>query len=61
MRVRVKFFAILRERAGKGEALEEIADGSTVAGLRFLLISWITPSTLSVRSFIGTTRSDFVR
>lgn len=33
MRVRVKFFAILRERAGKGEASEEIADGSTVADL----------------------------
>ena len=33
MRVRVKFFAILRERAGTGEASEEIADGSTVADL----------------------------
>ena len=33
MRVRVKFFAILRERAGTGEASKEIADGSTVAEL----------------------------
>ena len=33
MRVRVKFFAILRERAGTGEASKEIAEGSTVAEL----------------------------
>jgi sulfur-carrier protein len=33
MRVRVKFFAILRERAGAGEVSKEIADGSTVADL----------------------------
>jgi len=33
MRVRVKFFAILRERAGTGEASKEINDGSTVAEL----------------------------
>ncbi|HEY7220031.1 MAG TPA: MoaD/ThiS family protein [Candidatus Binatia bacterium] len=33
MKVRVKFFAILRERAGASEVLKEIADGSTVADL----------------------------
>ena len=33
MRVRIKFFAILRERAGTGEASKEIAAGSTVADL----------------------------
>jgi molybdopterin converting factor subunit 1 len=33
MRVRIKFFAILRERAGTGEVSKEIADGSTVAEL----------------------------
>ena len=33
MKVRVKFFAILRERAGAGEVSKEIADGSTVADL----------------------------
>ena len=33
MRVRIKFFAILRERAGTGEASKEIAEGSTVAEL----------------------------
>ena len=33
MKVRIKFFAILRERAGMGEASKEIADGSTVADL----------------------------
>ena len=33
MKVRVKFFAILRERAGMGEVAKEIADGSTVAEL----------------------------
>ena len=33
MRVRIKFFAILRERAGLGEASKEIAEGSTVADL----------------------------
>lgn len=33
MKVRVKFFAILRERAGSGEVTKEIADGSTVKDL----------------------------
>jgi molybdopterin converting factor subunit 1 len=33
MRVRIKFFAILRERAGTGEVSKEVADGSTVAEL----------------------------
>jgi molybdopterin converting factor subunit 1 len=33
MRVRIKFFAILRERAGTGEVSKEIADGTTVADL----------------------------
>ncbi|HME61982.1 MAG TPA: molybdopterin converting factor subunit 1 [Candidatus Binatia bacterium] len=33
MKVRVKFFAILRERAGTGELLKELPDGATVADL----------------------------
>ena len=33
MKVRVKFFAILRERAGTAEAVKEMADGSSVADL----------------------------
>ena len=33
MRVKVKFFAILRERVGSGEITKEIRDGSTVAEL----------------------------
>jgi molybdopterin converting factor subunit 1 len=33
MKVRVKFFAILRERVGASEVLKEVADGSTVADL----------------------------
>jgi len=33
MKVRVKFFAILRERAGAAEISKEISDGSTVAQL----------------------------
>jgi molybdopterin converting factor subunit 1 len=33
MKVRVKFFAILRERAGISEVAKEIAEGSTVADL----------------------------
>lgn len=33
MKVRVKFFAILRERAGTSEAVREVASGSTVADL----------------------------
>ena len=33
MKVRVKFFAILRERAGTAEVAKEIAEGSTVADL----------------------------
>ena len=33
MKVRVKFFAILRERAGASEVSKEIADGSTVTDL----------------------------
>ena len=33
MKVRVKFFAILRERAGTAEVVKEVADGSTVADL----------------------------
>ncbi len=33
MKVKVKFFAILRERVGKGEITTEIRDGSTVAEL----------------------------
>jgi sulfur-carrier protein len=33
MKVRVKFFAILRERAGSAAVTRELADGSTVADL----------------------------
>jgi molybdopterin converting factor subunit 1 len=33
MKVQVKFFAILRERAGTGEITKEIREGSTVADL----------------------------
>ena len=33
MKVKVKFFAILRERAGTGEITKEIRKGSTVAEL----------------------------
>ncbi len=33
MKVKVKFFAILRERAGAGEITKEIEAGSTVADL----------------------------
>ena len=33
MKVRVKFFAILRERAGAGEVTQEIQEGSTVRDL----------------------------
>jgi len=33
MKVRIKFFAILRERAGTGELLKEVPDGATVADL----------------------------
>jgi molybdopterin converting factor subunit 1 len=33
MKVRVKFFAILRERAGAAEATKDLQDGSTVADL----------------------------
>ena len=33
MKVRVKFFAILRERAGTSTATKELADGGTVADL----------------------------
>lgn len=33
MKVRVKFFAILRERAGNSAVIRELADGSTVADL----------------------------
>jgi molybdopterin converting factor subunit 1 len=33
MKVKVKFFAILRERAGTAEAVKEIEEGSSVAKL----------------------------
>jgi molybdopterin converting factor subunit 1 len=33
MKVKVKFFAILKERAGTGELIKEINEGSTVAEL----------------------------
>lgn len=33
MRIRVKFFAILRERAGTAEVIKEIGEGSTVSDL----------------------------
>ena len=33
MKVKVKFFAILRERAGATEVLKEISDGCTIADL----------------------------
>ena len=33
MKVRVKFFAILRERAGTAEVIKEMAEGSSVADL----------------------------
>ena len=37
MRVRVKLFAVLRERAGESEAMLELPDGATVAVARDLL------------------------
>jgi molybdopterin converting factor subunit 1 len=33
MKVKIKFFAILRERAGAGEIAKEIEEGSTVGDL----------------------------
>ena len=33
MKVRVKFFAILRQRAGTSEVIKELADGATVGEL----------------------------
>ena len=33
MKVRVKFFAILRERAGTAEVIQELSEGATVADL----------------------------
>ena len=33
MKVRVKFFAILRERAGTAEVTQELSDGATVGDL----------------------------
>ena len=33
MKVRVRFFAILRERAGTAEVIKEIQDGNTVGDL----------------------------
>lgn len=33
MRIKVKFFAILRERAGTAEVIKEIGEGSTVSDL----------------------------
>jgi molybdopterin converting factor subunit 1 len=33
MKIRIKFFAILRERAGTAEVTKELASGSTVADL----------------------------
>jgi sulfur-carrier protein len=33
MKVRIKFFAVLRERVGMGEVSKEVAEGSTVADL----------------------------
>jgi len=33
MKVKVKFFAMLRERAGTAELLKEIEDGTTIAQL----------------------------
>jgi molybdopterin converting factor subunit 1 len=33
MKVKVKFFAILRERAGTAEVIKDIQEGSTVADL----------------------------
>jgi molybdopterin converting factor subunit 1 len=37
MKVRVKFFAILRERAGVADVSKEVAEGSTVADLWHLV------------------------
>jgi len=37
MKVKVKLFAILRERAGAGEVIKEIGEGSTVADLWAML------------------------
>jgi molybdopterin converting factor subunit 1 len=37
MKVKIKFFAMLRERAGAGEVMKEIRDGSTVADLWAML------------------------
>lgn len=33
MKIKVKFFAILRERVGASEIIKELADGSTVGDL----------------------------
>jgi molybdopterin converting factor subunit 1 len=37
MKVKVKLFAILRERAGAGEVIKEIGEGGTVADLWAML------------------------
>ncbi len=37
MRVNVKLFAVLRERAGKGELLLELGEGETVRGAAVVL------------------------
>jgi molybdopterin converting factor subunit 1 len=37
MKVKVKFFAILRERVGAGEIAKDIGEGSTVADLWAML------------------------
>ncbi|MGH7769241.1 MAG: molybdopterin converting factor subunit 1 [Candidatus Binatia bacterium] len=37
MKVKIKFFAILRERAGAGEMIKEIEEGSAVADLWAML------------------------
>lgn len=37
MKVKVRFFAILRERAGAGETIREVREGSTVRDLWALI------------------------
>ncbi|MFQ5683877.1 MAG: molybdopterin converting factor subunit 1 [Candidatus Binatia bacterium] len=58
MKVKVKFFAILRERVGTGEIIKEIEDGTTVGELwEFLRLDYPKLPSIEIRLLYAVNRN----
>ena len=60
MRVKVRFFAVLRERAGVSEITKEIAEGSTVGDLWEVLQCEYPKLAPAKRTFLYAVNRDYV-